>query len=43
MLMTEAKQKGWTVISMKNDWKKIFASERINPRLNTECTKPLPF
>ncbi len=21
----EAKQKGWTVISMKNDWKRIFA------------------
>lgn len=24
-LYDEAKQKGWTVISMKNDWKKIFA------------------
>ena len=24
-LMTEAKQKGWTVISMKNDWKRIFS------------------
>jgi len=23
----EAKKKGWTVISMKNDWKKIFAFE----------------
>ena len=23
-LMTEAHQKGWTVISMKNDWKRIF-------------------
>jgi len=24
-LMADAKKKGWTVISMKNDWKKIFA------------------
>jgi hypothetical protein len=23
-LMAEAKQRGWTVISMKNDWKRIF-------------------
>jgi hypothetical protein len=23
-LMDEAKQKGWVVISMKNDWKTIF-------------------
>jgi haloacid dehalogenase-like hydrolase len=26
-LMTEAKTKGWTVISMKDDWKRIFAFE----------------
>jgi len=26
-LMAEAKKDGWTVISMKNDWKKIFAFE----------------
>jgi phosphoserine phosphatase len=26
-LMGEAKAKGWTVISMKNDWKRIFAFE----------------
>jgi phosphoserine phosphatase len=26
-LMDEAKAKGWTVISMKNDWKRIFAFE----------------
>jgi phosphoglycolate phosphatase-like HAD superfamily hydrolase len=26
-LMTEAKQRGWTVISMKNDWRRIFAFE----------------
>jgi hypothetical protein len=26
-LMSEAKQNGWTVISMKNDWKRIFAFE----------------
>jgi phosphoglycolate phosphatase-like HAD superfamily hydrolase len=26
-LMDEARQKGWTVISMKNDWKRIFAWE----------------
>ena len=24
----EAKKKGWTVISMKNDWKRIFAFEQ---------------
>jgi len=27
-LMAEAKQKGWVVISMKNDWKRIFAFEQ---------------
>jgi hypothetical protein len=27
-LMVEAKQKGWVVISMKNDWKRIFAWEQ---------------
>jgi hypothetical protein len=27
LLMEEAKQKGWVVISMKNDWKRIFAFE----------------
>ncbi len=26
-LMAEAKTRGWTVISMKNDWKRIFAFE----------------
>jgi hypothetical protein len=26
-LMDEAKQKGWVVISMKNDWKAIFANQ----------------
>jgi len=26
--MAEAKQKGWIVISMKNDWKRIFAFEQ---------------
>ena len=26
-LYDEAKRAGWTVISMKNDWKYIFASE----------------
>jgi phosphoglycolate phosphatase-like HAD superfamily hydrolase len=26
-LMDEAKAKGWTVISMKNDWKRVFAFE----------------
>ena len=26
-LYDEAKKDGWTVISMKNDWKKIFAFE----------------
>ena len=27
-LMAEAKKNGWTVISMKNDWKRIFAFEQ---------------
>lgn len=27
-LMAEAKKKGWTVISMKNDWKSIFVFEQ---------------
>jgi len=26
-LMDEAKSQGWTVISMKGDWKRIFAFE----------------
>ena len=26
-LMAEAKKRGWTVISMKNDWKRIFSWE----------------
>jgi hypothetical protein len=26
-LYDEAKKKGWVIISMKNDWKKIFAWE----------------
>jgi hypothetical protein len=27
-LMAEAKKRGWVVISMKNDWKRIFAWEQ---------------
>lgn len=27
-LMGQAKKKDWAVISMKNDWKKIFAFEK---------------
>ena len=27
-LYDEAKSKGWSVISMKNDWKQIFAWEK---------------
>ncbi|MGP0065820.1 MAG: HAD family hydrolase [Isosphaeraceae bacterium] len=27
-LMAEAKQRGWTVISMKDDWNRVFASEK---------------
>jgi hypothetical protein len=27
-LMKVAKEKGWVVISMKDDWKRIFASEQ---------------
>jgi hypothetical protein len=26
-LMAEAKYRGWTVISMRNDWRRIFAFE----------------
>ncbi|MFO1152709.1 MAG: HAD family hydrolase [Rhodospirillales bacterium] len=29
-LMDEAKQRGWTVISMKNDWKRVFAADAPN-------------
>lgn len=36
-LMTEAKDSGWIVISMKNDWKAVFPSERIT-RLGTGFT-----
>ena len=28
-LYDEAKKKNWTVISMKNDWKKIFRSSSL--------------
>ena len=31
-LMAEANQRGWTVISMKNDWKTVFAFQNRNPR-----------
>jgi hypothetical protein len=27
-LMTEANKNRWTVVSMKNDWKTVFASEK---------------
>jgi hypothetical protein len=27
-LMAEARKRGWLVISMKNDWKRIFAFEK---------------
>jgi hypothetical protein len=27
-LMSGAKKQGWTLISMKNDWKRIFAWEQ---------------
>jgi hypothetical protein len=26
--LDEAKSKGWTVVSMKNDWKRVFAFEK---------------
>jgi hypothetical protein len=26
--LDEAQEKGWTVISMKNDWKRVFAWEQ---------------
>jgi hypothetical protein len=30
-LFDEAKRNGWTVISMKNDWKVIFPWEKASP------------
>jgi hypothetical protein len=30
-LMDEAEQRGWTVISMKDDWARIFAADAANP------------
>jgi hypothetical protein len=30
-LMAEAKQRGWAVISMKRDWKRIFAWQQEGP------------
>jgi len=27
-LMAEAKKRGWVVISMKSDWKRVFAFEK---------------
>ena len=37
-LYDEAKKKGWTVISMKNDWKRIFAFERqVRPALELDA------
>ncbi len=41
----EAKKKGWTVISMKNDWKKVFAFESLQaaiparPRVEAATTE----
>jgi hypothetical protein len=29
-LMAEAKQRGWSVISMKNDWRRIFSFEKLS-------------
>jgi hypothetical protein len=29
-LMAEAKKRGWTVISMKNDWRRIFSFEKLS-------------
>ena len=33
-LYDEAKAKGWTVISMKNDWKQIFAGTTVSMKNN---------
>jgi len=30
-LLDEAKKQGWVVISMKNDWKRVFAFEGTTP------------
>ena len=29
-LMAEAKQRGWSVISMKNDWRRIFSFDKLS-------------
>jgi hypothetical protein len=34
--MAEAKNNGWTVISMKNDWKQIFAFEKNRTEFNRD-------
>jgi hypothetical protein len=28
MLMAQAKKNGWSVISMKDDWKRVFAFDK---------------
>jgi hypothetical protein len=36
-LYDEAKQKGWTVISMKNDWKRRSLQARFRTELTDAC------
>jgi hypothetical protein len=38
--LEEAKIKGWTVVSMKDDWKRIFAFDSKEPKTSAGETKP---
>ena len=35
-LYDQAQKDGWTVVSMKNDWKRVFASEEVNQAVRRE-------
>jgi len=37
----EAKAKGWTVVSMKNDWKTIFAFRKVKRHRHEERDRPV--
>lgn len=41
-LYNEAQKKGWIVISMKKDWKRIFAFDEAPPKIGRGETKPAP-
>ena len=41
-LMDEANDRGWVVISMKNDWKRILSRSRSRPRARKEPGEHCP-